>query len=141
MADLYRVHDAAGRLLYVGIADDVERRWLGSHGHLRAPWLRYAAGVELTRYADRAGAAEAELTAIRGEAPIFNRAGRSRRETRAALVAYLGDEEGDRLLSQLYGGPPRDMRHINAQLLFRVLAARQRRVVALLRAAPVEWKG
>jgi predicted GIY-YIG superfamily endonuclease len=71
---LYRLFNAAGRLLYIGITVDLKVRF-ATHAALKAWW------PEVTRktvalYAEREAAAEAELAAIKAENPLYNIAGR-----------------------------------------------------------------
>jgi excinuclease UvrABC nuclease subunit len=74
-AGVYRVFDAADRLLYVGCSVDVPTR-LTTHEQ-NAPWWVYMARFEVTDYPDRDSAAEAEATAISTEHPRWNISGRS----------------------------------------------------------------
>lgn len=89
---LYRVYDASDRLLYVGIADDVDARF---HGHAQgAEWLEHAARAHIELYPDRKSAAAAELDAIRSEDPVFNGSGRPAFRREQMLCAYPdGDPE------------------------------------------------
>jgi hypothetical protein len=69
-ADLYRVYDASGDLLYVGIAVNVFNRM---RGHRReAAWWPLADTGTVERYPKRFDAQRAESRAIRSEHPKFN---------------------------------------------------------------------
>lgn len=70
-AYLYRHFDAAGRLLYVGIANHPKRR-LVAHGSAKAPWHSSVSSSTYERFPNRAKAAEAEQLAIKEESPLWN---------------------------------------------------------------------
>lgn len=70
---LYRFYDAAGDLLYVGITSDPWRRW--REHVLTRPWYPRVKSWTVTWYENEEGARRAELKAIRGERPVFNKAG------------------------------------------------------------------
>ncbi|MFD5632426.1 type II toxin-antitoxin system prevent-host-death family antitoxin [Streptomyces sp. NPDC127072] len=70
---LYRLFDAAGRLLYVGISSNSEER-LKQHAST-APWWKEVASHTVESHPERSVAATAELEAIRTEGPRYNRAG------------------------------------------------------------------
>lgn len=67
---LYRLYDADGQLLYIGVAYDPQQRWY-SHANT-APWWPRVARREVTWYPHRPAAEDAERDAIRAEAPMFN---------------------------------------------------------------------
>jgi predicted GIY-YIG superfamily endonuclease len=67
---LYRLSDAEGALLYVGIAYDALRR-LRQHAR-KAPWYREVARIELEAFPTREDAAAAEERAVREEGPRHN---------------------------------------------------------------------
>lgn len=69
---LYRHFDAEGALLYVGISLSPLYR-LASHR--QAAWVERIASITLEWMPTRAAAEAAELEAIRGERPQFNKAG------------------------------------------------------------------
>jgi hypothetical protein len=71
---LYRLHDAEGRLLYVGISSSGGRR-LEQHAYSKAWWHEVAAAT-FEEFPTREAAAAAELQAIRDENPRHNIAGR-----------------------------------------------------------------
>lgn len=71
---LYRLYDGDGRLLYVGIAKDPEKR-LRAHrwGPDRADW-RHDIATQSVEWRDTREEAEAaEIAAIRSELPLHNR--------------------------------------------------------------------
>ena len=67
---LYRMRDASGRLLYVGISDSFVRR-LAQHQR-RKDWWSEIASVALTHYPTRSAAEKAERDAIKSERPLHN---------------------------------------------------------------------
>lgn len=67
---LYRLFDAAGVLLYVGISGVPFLRWK-QHGQTQ-PWWPRVTKATVQHFATRQAALEAELTAIREESPLFN---------------------------------------------------------------------
>ena len=69
---LYRLFDAAGRLLYVGISSNPEER-LKSHAST-APWWPLVANRDIAAYPSRGAAEDAETEAIKTEQPLYNRA-------------------------------------------------------------------
>lgn len=71
---LYRLHDAADALLYIGIAGNPGRRFQQHRGD--KPWWGEVARVILEHHPTRAAALAAELHAIRTEHPRHNIAGR-----------------------------------------------------------------
>lgn len=73
---LYRFHDEAGRLLYVGIASDPDARERQHRYSQR--WAPLIGGRTDEWFDTRKEAAVAELAAIKDEAPLFNEAGRRR---------------------------------------------------------------
>jgi predicted GIY-YIG superfamily endonuclease len=67
---VYRLFDAEGALIYIGMSDDVARR---VHDHaLRKPWGSTIARCEKSLYPTRQEAARAECSAIYSEQPFFN---------------------------------------------------------------------
>lgn len=70
---LYRLTDADGRLLYVGITTDPETRYKKHEG--TAPWWPLVVGRSVEWHPTRPAAEHAETTAIKEEAPAYNRAG------------------------------------------------------------------
>ncbi len=83
---LYRVYDAADRLLYVGITEGAFLR-LGAHAD-NAAWAAHAATITLERYGDRETAAAAELSEIRDEDPVWNINGRPYERFVQWMAAY-----------------------------------------------------
>lgn len=67
---LYRVFDAEGALLYVGISHDPEKRW-AEHAKLK-DWWQLVAEKTTCWFETRSTAARAEEEAIRAEKPRFN---------------------------------------------------------------------
>lgn len=70
---LYRLFDAEGRLLYVGIAYNPRARWLG-HSSTK-PWWKQVARREVEWHETRSAALGAEAEAIVNERPLYNIAG------------------------------------------------------------------
>ncbi|MFE7928356.1 GIY-YIG nuclease family protein [Streptomyces sp. NPDC057456] len=70
---LYRLRDAVGHLLYVGITTNPAERFR-KHESL-SPWWPLVAAHTVDWQTNRPAAALAEATAIRDEAPLYNRAG------------------------------------------------------------------
>lgn len=67
---LYRLHDHDGELLYVGITDDLGRRW---HDHAKdKPWWPEVASKSIEWLPSRRRALAAEATTIRAERPRYN---------------------------------------------------------------------
>lgn len=84
---VYRVYDAADRLLYVGRTSNLRKRLIQ---HKRtAAWFPFHARVEQTPYPGFVGAALAEIKAIRDEHPLFNRDDRTTKP--AAIDADVAD--------------------------------------------------
>ena len=73
---LYRYFDAEGRLLYVGIAKDPDKR-RREHAN-RSPWYPLAATRTLEWFDDRDAALRGERHAIRDESPLYNVVGARR---------------------------------------------------------------
>ena len=82
---LYRVYDTADGLLYVGISDGP---FLRLSAHASAGWAAHAAKITLKQYSDRETAASAELSAIQGEDPVWNMAGRPHERFMQWMAAY-----------------------------------------------------
>lgn len=68
---VYRAFDAEDNLLYVGMSVDVGDR-IKQHKSSGAEWVRICARVEVTPFRCRQDAANAEMRAIRTEAPGYN---------------------------------------------------------------------
>lgn len=66
---LYRCYDAGGRLLYVGIAADAERRMIQ---HERDHWHGAIGAIDIALYPDWRPAKDAETEAIKTEWPLWN---------------------------------------------------------------------
>jgi hypothetical protein len=73
MTCVYRLYDAAGRLLYVGVAYDFDLRFY-THSKQK-DWWPEVAHKEITWFANRLDALHEEARAIRDEAPIHNERG------------------------------------------------------------------
>ena len=67
---VYRLRDADGRLLYVGMTSKVMGR-MGEHAHDK-PWFELVARIDVEHYANGAEAASAEALAIVAEMPVHN---------------------------------------------------------------------
>lgn len=67
---LYRLLDADGTLLYVGVTSNLGQRFY--QHRQEKPWWSQVAGMMLTFYDTQPEAAEAERAAIRGETPLHN---------------------------------------------------------------------
>lgn len=67
---VYRLYDSDNRRLYVGLAQNVDRR-LGEHVH--KPWWPAVEGVAVSKFDSRDDAREAETAAIVHELPAHNR--------------------------------------------------------------------
>lgn len=69
---VYYLYDRQGNLLYVGITDNIERRW-AQHAADR-PWWHMVARREYVEYPTREEAMRVEAHQIRTHRPMFNRA-------------------------------------------------------------------
>lgn len=69
-AAVYRLYDAAGVLLYVGVAARPESRW--KQHALAKRWWPEVARRDVQWCADRQAALKAEAAAIREEGPLYN---------------------------------------------------------------------
>jgi excinuclease UvrABC nuclease subunit len=69
--DVYRIFDAEGHLLYVGMSANVFRR-MEQHKADYQPWIPLAASFEVTRYRNRRSAAYMEALIINEESPAWN---------------------------------------------------------------------
>lgn len=133
---LYRLYDAEGDLLYVGIAHDVEKR-LTTH-RLEKTWWLLVARISVEWFDSRALATAAEARAIESESPRFDATNIKNRgfwtrgwyedpraaEIEAALVADIkaGRFPAGKMLprspelADLYGAAPATIFHIMARL-------------------------
>lgn len=119
---LYRLFDASGDLLYVGVADRPKRR-LANHAAVKAWWPQVARHT-LTWFSTRSEALDAESNAIRDESPRYNIAGRpdgpiARAQRQGAVVAQAmqamkanlrervdaAREDGQHTVIERYGRP------------------------------------
>lgn len=67
---VYRMYDADGRLLYVGMTNNTDVRWKW-HAQSGGWWHRMASST-VEWHPDRAAARRHEAAAIKAEAPVFN---------------------------------------------------------------------
>ncbi|MFD6128651.1 GntR family transcriptional regulator [Streptomyces diastaticus] len=72
MSLVYRFFSGADELLYVGVTDDPPKRWRHHQRYARDLWWPLAERFEEEWHKERAEAMEAELRAIRTEAPLWN---------------------------------------------------------------------
>ncbi len=73
---MYRLFDAQGDLLYIGMSRNIKERVRGHE--LKQPWGYQITGATYEAYETRHAASIAERDAIRDEEPRFNVAGRPR---------------------------------------------------------------
>ncbi len=97
LTNIYRWFDENGRLLYVGITNDLATRQT-SHAK-RSAWAEFARYCDVTKHPDRETAADGERAAIEFELPVFNRLGNDNPAARARVVAYLTERNRLDLLS------------------------------------------
>lgn len=71
MTTLYRAWASDGRLLYVGVTDDLTKRIL-THANRRALWIPIMESLSIERYTTRQEALADEREAIRTEWPLYN---------------------------------------------------------------------
>lgn len=93
---LYRMRDAAGRLLYVGVTWNPKTRF-AQHRRESRLWFAAVATIELTEYATRGAALAAERRAINDERPAMNVVDSAVRAEWAATglsLHTIGVEEG-----------------------------------------------
>lgn len=97
---LYRLFDAAGTLLYVGISSDPKVRWINHAGE--KAWFPQVATTTFEWFDTRSSAEAAEVVAIKTEKPLHNIIHNVTRSTAASRPK--------RLLPNL---PPRDPRLVD----------------------------
>jgi len=84
---LYRWHDAAELLLYVGISGNLGER---TKGHVKgSSWMEFVSSSRVERFPSRSQALEAERAAIKAERPLFNYQHNNTPEAKMRLVEYL----------------------------------------------------
>lgn len=84
---LYRWFDSDDLLLYIGISDQLTVR-VGSH--IRgSSWMDFAVRSTVERFSSRTEAADAEVSAIKAEHPLFNHKHNDSPEAKQRLVEYL----------------------------------------------------
>lgn len=71
-ASVYYFYDRQGNLLYVGMTQDIRRRW-AQHAEDKS-WWHLVARKEYVTYSTREEAARVEAHQIRTQRPMFNRA-------------------------------------------------------------------
>jgi excisionase family DNA binding protein len=101
---LYRCYGDDGRLLYVGMTDNVERR-LQSHRVDKSAWFEHLANITVEQHPDRISAEAAERNAIRSERPLYNVSGSGSAQSPiqiAAIVERIKAEVDDDLLYTPY---------------------------------------
>lgn len=67
---LYRLYDAGGVLLYIGVSAHITARWKAHSGS--TSWFREVRRQQVTWYPSRAEAMAAETSAIKAERPKWN---------------------------------------------------------------------
>lgn len=72
-AELYRLYDAADRLLYVGVSCQVVERLRSNSHRCGKPWWSEVAYCTLESFPKGWQALEAEVSAIRRERPRYNK--------------------------------------------------------------------
>ncbi|SES03068.1 GIY-YIG catalytic domain-containing protein [Streptomyces qinglanensis] len=70
---MYRLYDAEGTLLYVGVTWAPKQRWKDHRKEML--WWPEVTDKHLTWYGTRPEAEEAELSAIQAENPLYNKSG------------------------------------------------------------------
>lgn len=70
VAYVYRLFDADGALLYIGLTNNIDNRLV--HHKCDKPWFSSISCYTLERFPNRGIARFAECIAIRDEGPIFN---------------------------------------------------------------------
>jgi predicted GIY-YIG superfamily endonuclease len=91
---LYRMYDAGGTLLYVGISLRLLER-MAAHRQDK-PWWPDIATIRVEYFPDRSEALQAESTAISAECPIYNKIGSDGAARRTAQLStrtcrFLGE--------------------------------------------------
>ena len=86
---VYRIFDADGRLLYVGVSRSPLYRMAG---HARSEWAREAESIDIDWFSTEHEAREAEASAIQSEQPIWNRTGKIAETARVCAHPELVSE-------------------------------------------------
>lgn len=134
MTALYRMFDADGRLLYVGITIDIVSRFR-DHRSIK-PWWPDIQTIQLEHFPDRPAARAAELKAITTEFPCYNVADTVRRRTprTAAAVAVRAQtkRELDEATAELHEAIVDDLDDGHAQIELAKLARVSRERIRLI---------
>jgi predicted GIY-YIG superfamily endonuclease len=140
MTTLYRVFDASGRLLYVGITDWTPDRRMMEHRYKQAGWAPLAKRFTYEQYDDRESAVAAELSAIRNEDPVWNIEGRPLERYFKWQLAYP-DKHADDITDQKLIEDARRAHHkkIAMRSALRPVIARIRRESAAVSRGPGRW--
>jgi predicted GIY-YIG superfamily endonuclease len=124
-AALYRFFDTDGRLLYVGVAMDPDRREIGHRSN--SPWHHLATQRTDEWLSSRPEAVAAEKRAIQSEHPAFNRRDYVRHApTMRPVTTLLGRQELAKI-DELAAEEERDRSSMIRLLLREALAARERK--------------
>jgi predicted GIY-YIG superfamily endonuclease len=92
MTYVYRCYSDDGRLLYVGAAEDIERRLREHCRSLWSPWVGQLADIAVEWHPDRGTAEDIERQAIASESPLYNIThSADRRKARAMVRQYERD--------------------------------------------------
>ena len=105
MTDLYRIFDAEGALLYVGISLNAARR---SSDHRAKPWWPQVARIEVETHPTRGDALHAEYAAIDDEKPRYN-VRTTRPAARTDRQRAQDAARARRFRERQRGGPPRTL--------------------------------
>lgn len=105
MTDLYRIFDANGALLYVGISLNAARR---SSDHRAKPWWPHVARIDVEAHPTRSAALHAEADAIEAEKPRYN-VRTARPAGRTDRQRAQDAERARRFRERQRGGPPRQL--------------------------------
>lgn len=115
---LYRLYDARGWLLYVGITGDPDARF--AQHKADKPWWREVVSKSVEWHGTREAAAAAEIAAIRSSEPKYNREHSVGAVVTLRLTSRV-QAEGLDLLCGLFG---QTREHVLGSLVIRELSAR-----------------